>query len=341
MANTLFDKIWNKHMVSRNAGFPDTLYIDVHLINKITSPKAFEGLRKRNISVFRPEQTLILKDPAFSHHLQASDLSQFQLDLYNRNCGDFGLEKFEQNLVNQTDTLIAFPGQTLVFDQNLTDGLGAFGILSISINEFLVEQVLATQCLLVNKPKRMKVEVNGRLAKGLIAKDINHFLISEISTEGAKGYFIEFSGDTILDLDMEGRMAICKMSREIGALGGLIAPDETTFEYLRNNGIMPENESIEETVSIWQCLYSDESSVFDEVLEFDAEDIVPGNYGFGLSRLIQSKPTNERSEMITRDGLPIIAGYNDTDYLLNHLDSIKNYESTRIYKVFDGANPII
>ncbi|HQS50614.1 MAG TPA: aconitase family protein, partial [Daejeonella sp.] len=178
MAHTLFDKIWNKHVVSRNAGFPYTLYIDVHLINKKTSARAFEGLRKRNIPVFRPAQTLILKDPAYSQHLPASDLSRFQLDLFNRNCLDFGLEKFEQNLVDQTDTLIAFPGQTLVFDQNHTDDLGAFGVLSININELLVEQVLATQCLLINKPKRMKVEVNGRLAKGLGAKDINHFLLS-------------------------------------------------------------------------------------------------------------------------------------------------------------------
>ncbi|MDO8993310.1 MAG: aconitase family protein [Daejeonella sp.] len=337
MAHTLFDKIWNKHVVSRNAGFPDTLYIDVHLINKITSVRAFEGLRKRNIPVFRPAQTLVLKDPAYSQHLPASDLSRFQLDLFNRNCLDFGLEKFEQNLVDQTDILIEFPGQTLVFDQNHTDDLGAFGVLSININELLVEQVLATQCLLINKPKRMKVEVNGRLAKGLGAKDINHFLLSEISAAEANGYFIEYAGDTILDLDMEGRMAICNMSREIGAIGGIIAPDDTTFEYLRSNEIMQESESAEETLSFWQSLYSDEASVFDEVLEFDAEDIGPGNYGIGLSRLIQSKPANEWSEMITPNGAAIIAGYNDTDYLLNHLDSIENFESTTIYKVYDGA----
>ncbi len=337
MAHTLFDKIWNKHVVSRNAGFPDTLYIDVHLINKITSAEAFEGLRKRNVSVFRPGQTLVLKDPAFSQHLPISDLSRFQLDLFNKNCSDFRLENFEQNIVDHADSLIAYPGQTLIFDQNHTDDLGAFGVLSISINELLVEQVLATQCLLTYKPKRMKVEVNGRLAKGLGAKDINHFLLSEISAAEANGYFIEYSGNTILELDMEGRITICNMSREIGALGGLIAPDETTFEYLRSKGIMPDNESEEDTLSFWQSLYSDETCVFDEVLEFDAEDIGPGNYGIGLSRLIQSKPANERSEMITHDGAAIIAGYNDTDYLLNHLDSIENYESTTIYKIFDGA----
>ncbi len=337
MANTLFDKIWNKHVVSRNAGFPDTLYIDAHLINKVTSARAFEGLRKRNISVFRPAQTLILKDPAYSQHLPVSDLSRFQLDLYNRNCLDFGLEKFEQNLIDETETLTAFPGQTLIFDQNHSDDLGALGVLSINISELLVEQVLATQCLLINKPKRMKVEVNGKLAKGLGAKDINHFLLSEISAAEANGYFIEYSGDTILDLDMEGRMSVCNMSREIGALGGLIAPDETTFEYLRNNRIMQESESAEETLSYWQSLYSDEASVFDEVLEFDAEDIGHGQYGIGLSRLIQSTPAKERSEMITQDGSAIITGYNDTDYLLNHLETIENYESTIIYKVFDGA----
>jgi 3-isopropylmalate/(R)-2-methylmalate dehydratase large subunit len=337
MAQTLFDKIWNKHVISSNAGFADTLYIDVHLINKITSARAFEGLRKRNISVFRPAQTLLLKDPAYSQHLPVSDLSRFQLDLYNRNCGDFGLEKFDQNYVDQSDSLIAYPGQILVFDANHTDDLGAFGVLSININELQVEQILATQCLLMFKPKRMKVEVNGRLTKGLGVKDINHFLLSEISAEEAKGYFIEYSGDTIMNLDMDERMAICNMSREIGALGGFIAPDETTFEFLRLNSVIAESEHEEETLSFWRSLYSDESCVFDEVLEFDAEDIEPGNHGIGLSRLIHSKPANDRSEMISHDGAAIISGYNDTDYLLNHLEGIKEFESSTFYKIFDGA----
>jgi len=337
MAQTLFDKIWNKHIISSNAGFPDTLYIDVHLINKITSARAFEGLRKRNISIFRPLQTLLLKDPAFSQHLPMSDLSRFQLDLYNRNCLDFGLEKFDQNCIDQTDSMIAYPGQTLVFDANHTDDLGAFGVLSININELQVEQVLATQCLLIHKPKRMKVEVNGKLAKGIGVKEINHFLLSEISAEEAKGYFIEYSGDTIQNLDMDGRKAICNMSREIGALGGLIAPDDITFEFLHGNGMLAESEHEQETHSFWRSLYSDETCVFDEVLEFDAEDIELGNYGTGLSRIIHSKPVNERSEMISHDGAAIIAGYNDTDYLLNHTEGIKEYESSKFYKIFDGA----
>jgi len=333
MAQTLFDKIWNKHVISRNAGFPDVLYIDVHLINKITSARAFEGLRKRNFSIFRPAQTLLLKDPAYSQYLPISDLSHFQLDLYNRNCSDFGLEKFGQNFVDHSDILIAYPGQTLVFDANHTDDLGAFGVLSININELQVEQVLATQCLLMLKPKRMNVEVNGKLGKGLGVKDINHFLLSEISAEEAKGYFIEYSGDTILNLDMDGRMAICNMSREIGAIGGFIAPDDKTFEFLRKNGMMVENE--EETLFFWRNLYSDEASVFDEVLEFDAEDIGSGNYELGLSRIINSKPLNERLEMISHDGATIISGYNDTDYLLSNTQGINEYESSKIYKLFD------
>ena len=337
MAQTLFDKIWNNHIISRNAGFPDTLYIDVHLIDRITIARAFESLRKRNISIFRPAQTLLLKDIAFGQHLPMADLSQFQRDLYNRNCSDFGMEKFNQNFVDQSDTPIAYPGQTMVFNANHTDDLGAFGVLSINIHELQVEQVLATQCLLILKPKRMKVEVNGKLAKGLGVKDINHFLLSEISAEKAKGYFIEYSGDTIMNLKIDGRMAICNISRDIGALGGFIAPDDTTFEFLRDNGMMPESENEEETLSFWRSLYSDETCVFDEVLEFDAEDIRPGKHGIGLSRIIHSKPMNERSEMISHDVAAIIAGYNDTDYLLNHKEGIKEYESSKFYKIFDGA----
>ena len=339
MAYTLFDKIWNKHVVSRNAGFPDTLYIDIHLINKVTSPEAFEGLRKRNISVLRPCQTLILKDAAFSQHIPISDLSRFQLDLYNRNCSDFGLENFEQNLIERVESITALPGQTLVCDYNQAAYIGAFGVLAIGISEFQVEQVLATQSLLINKPKRMKIEINGKLEKGLGAKDINHFMLSEISAVGANGYFIEYDGDTILNLDMTGRMAICNMSREIGAMGGIIAPDQVTLNYLSSIGVQTGYNQTGGGTDYSENLYSDQSSVFDEVLEFDAEDIGPGNYGIGLSKLIQSKPAYERSGMIMQDGAAILAGYNDTDYLLSRLDIIKDYESSINTNFSMGVNP--
>lgn len=337
MAPTLFDKIWNKHVVCNNAGFPDILYIDVHLINKVTSAKAFEGLRKRNIGVLRPSQTLISKDATHEKHVSVSDLSLFQHELFKKNCSDFGLEIFEQNFVDQTDILNVLPGQILVFDQHQRNDMGAFGVLSICINDSLVEQVLATQCLLIHKPKRMKVEINGKLAIGLTAKDINHFLISKISAAGVNRYFIEYSGDTILNLNMEERIMICNMSREIGAMGGLIAPDEITLEYMCKHDMMPLKESEVENYSSWQNLYSDESSVFDEAFEFDAEDIGPGNYGIDLSKLMRSQPADEALGIITHDGAAILAGYNDTDYLLNNLESIEAFESSKIYKLADEA----
>lgn len=280
MAYTLFDKIWNKHVVNRNEGFPDTLYIDVHLINKVTSPEAFEGLRKRKISVLRP-------------------------------------------------------WQTLVCDYKQAARMGTLGVLAIGMGEFQVEQVLATQSLLIDKPRRMKIVINGILDKGLGTKDINHYLLSEISADGANGYFIEYDGDTILNLDIASRMAICRMSREIGALGGIIAPDQKTFSYLSSIGVPSKNKQEEGWLCYSESLYSDQSSVFDEVIEFDAEDIGPGNYGTGLSKLMQTKPFNERSGMIMQDGAAILAGYNDTDYLLSRLDTIKDYESSMTNKVFD------
>ena len=330
MAQTLFDKIWNEHVVSGNAGFPDTLYIDSHIINKVTSPVAFEGLRKRHIPVFRPNQTIVLTEPGFSQHIPLSDLWRFQVDMLNRNCSDFGLEQTE---LSQHEALPAQPGQTIVCDQQNTNNMGAFGAITIGISELLVEQVLATQCLLIQKPKRMKIEVNGRLARGVGAKDINHYLLSEISASGADGYYIEFAGDSILNLSMEGRMAICNMSREIGAVGSIIAPDETTFDFMKNFGFIPEAENLE----FWKSLYSDESSVFDEVLEFDAEDIGPGNYGISLSKLIGSGSESARSGLIMQDGEAIIAGYNDADYLFSRLESIEEFERSKVYKIFNGA----
>jgi len=334
MANTLFDKIWNEHLVSSNAGFPDTLYIDVHIINEITSPAAFEGLRKRHVSVFRPDQTIVITEPSLQH-IPLSNMSRFQLDMLTRNCSDFGLNKIEKDRLDQSIPFVRYPGQTIVCDEKFSVILGALGSIAIEISELHLEQVLATQCLLIHKPKRMKIEVNGKLAKGLGAKDINHYLMSEISADGANGYFIEFAGDTILNLEMQERMSICKMSREIGAIGGLIAPDEKTFSYIRKYGSIVESDNKEEEEAFQKNLYSDDSAVFDEVLEFDAEDIGPGNYGIGLSKLIQLRSNPYSAEMITFDGSAIVAGYNHTDYLLNRLENIEEFENSKDYKIIN------
>jgi 3-isopropylmalate/(R)-2-methylmalate dehydratase large subunit len=329
MALTLFEKIWNEHVVSKSSGFPDTLFIDIHFISKLTSPRAFESLRKRNIPVFRTKQTVAISEPEYTSHIPLSDLGRFQLDLLNRNCSDFGIEVSGQT-GNYDGSLTGFPGQTIVCDPENTDNLGAFGIIAIGITEARVEQVLATQCLLKQRPKRMKIEVNGKLKKGLGAKDINHYLIDEISADGAKGYFIEFAGDTILGLDMDGRMAICNMSREIGADGGIIAPDELTFDYLKELGLTSETFPQEYPES-WKNLFSDETSVFDEVLEFDAEDIRPGNYGISLSKLINAsvRPDNAVSSY---ENAGIIEGYNDTDYILSQLDAIEEFQKLKASK---------
>ncbi|SKB90085.1 aconitase family protein [Daejeonella lutea] len=329
MALTLFDKIWNEHIVSRSSGFPDTLFIDTHFINKLTSPRAFDSLRKRNMPVFRPKQTVPISEPEYTAHIPLSDLERFHLDLLNRNCSDFGIEASGQQR-NFDGSLIGFPGQTIVCDPDNTDNLGALGVIALGVHEGQVEQVLATQCLLKQKPKRMKIEVNGKLEKGLGSKDINHYLIAEISSDGASGYFIEFSGDTILNLDMDGRMAICNMSREIGAIGGIMAPDALTFDYLRDLGLISAN-VLEQYPEGWKYLFSDEASVFDEVLEFDAEDIRPGNYGIGLSKLMNNKAQESVSQS-SFDDKGLIEGHNDTDYILSQQDMIEEFERVKTNK---------
>jgi 3-isopropylmalate/(R)-2-methylmalate dehydratase large subunit len=334
MAQTVFDKIWNEHVVSRNAGFPDILYIDAHLINKITSPVAFEGLRKRHIPVYRPNQTIAITEQSLQR-TSLSDTAGFQLDMLNRNCNDFGLNRIEQHRPEQVFPYFSYPGQTIVCDKKFSDILGALGSIAIGISELHVEQVLATQCMLIHKPKRMKIEVNGKLKKGLKAKDINHYLMSEISANGANGYFIEYAGDTILNLEIEERMAICKMSKEIGAFGGLIAPDEKVFSYLQKNGLIIESAN-QETEAYRSDLYSDDSAVFDEVLEFDAEDIGPGNYGIDLSKLIQSTSNPQSVGIINFNGSAILSGINDTDYLLSRLENIEEFENSKDYKIFNG-----
>mgnify|MGYP002630913743 CR=1 FL=1 len=331
MAQTVFEKIWNEHVVSSTAGFADTLYIDAHLINKITSLAAFESLRKRHIPVYRPMQTTVITEKI--QHIPLSNLARFQLDMLNKNCNDFSLKKIEQLRLNQLFPYVSYPGQTIVCDKQFSAILGALGSIAIGISELHVEQVLATQCMLIHKPKRMKIEVNGKLAKGLEAKDISHYLLSEIAADAAKGYFIEYAGDTILNLEIESRITICKMSREIGAVGGLIAPDEKTFAYIQKNSTMME--SVNKDIAYQTELFSDDSAVFDEVLEFDAEDIDTGSYGIRLSKLMQSKSNPQDTTMIAFDTSAILSGYNDTDYLLSRLENIEEFEHSKDYKIFN------
>lgn len=286
MGKTLFDKIWDAHVVSSKEGFPDILYIDTHFIHEVTSPQAFNGLRQRDIPVFRPKQTVATADhnvPTL-HQDQPikEELSRLQVDMLTKNCREFGIELYGlghpyQGIVHVIgpELGITRPGSTYVCGDSHTSTHGAFGAIAFGIGTSQVEQVMATQCLLQQRPKRMKIEVNGSLQKGVGAKDIILYIISQISAAGGTGYFVEYAGDTIRSLSMEGRMTICNMSIEMGARGGLIAPDQTTFDYVEGREFAPKGEAWESALAYWKTLYSDEDAVFDRTYSFSAEEIAP------------------------------------------------------------------
>ena len=286
MGKTLFDKIWDAHVVSSKDGFPDVLYIDTHFIHEVTSPQAFDGLRKRGIPVFRPKQTVATADhnvPTLNQHLPIKEeLSRYQVDTLTKNCKEFGIELYGlghpyQGIVHVIgpELGITLPGKTYVCGDSHTSTHGAFGAIAFGIGTSQVEQVMATQCLLQSRPKRMKIEVNGTLKKGVTSKDIILYIISKISAAGGTGYFVEYAGDTIRSLSMEARMTICNMSIEMGARGGLIAPDGITFEYVKGREFAPKGEEWEKSLAYWQTLYSDADASFDKEYYFDAEDIEP------------------------------------------------------------------
>lgn len=308
MGKTLFDKIWDAHVVSSQEGFPDILYIDTHYIHEVTSPQAFDGLRRRGLPVFRPAQTVATADhnvPTINQHLPIrEELSRMQVDMLTKNCEEFGVELYGlghpyQGIVHVIGPELGLtrPGGTYVCGDSHTSTHGAFGAIAFGIGTSQVEQVLATQCVLQPRPKRMKIEVNGELQHGVGAKDIILYIISQISAAGGTGYFVEYAGDTIRSLSMEGRMTICNMSIEMGARGGLIAPDQTTFDYVKGRKFAPAGEAWEEALAYWKTLYSDEDAVFDKVLTFDATQIQPmvtygTNPGMGIG-VTEHVPTKE------------------------------------------------
>lgn len=283
---TLFEKIWDAHVVTKIKDGPDVLYIDKHLIHEVTSPQAFAGLEKRGIKVFRPQNILATADhnvPTVDQHLPIKDpLSKFQVDKLTENCKKYGIELYGlghpfQGIVHVIgpELGITLPGMTIVCGDSHTSTHGAFGTIAFGIGTSEVEQVFATQCLLQNKPKTMKIEITGKLAKGVLSKDIVLYILSKISSSGASGYFIEFAGSAIKSLSMEARMTICNMSIEMGARGGLIAPDETTFAYIKGREFAPKGEKFDKAVEYWKTLPSDAGAKFDKTHTFDAADIEP------------------------------------------------------------------
>ncbi|MCS6833272.1 MAG: 3-isopropylmalate dehydratase large subunit [Flammeovirgaceae bacterium] len=285
-AKTLFEKVWESHVVHQENGYPAILYIDRHFIHEVTSPQAFDGLRKRGIRVFRPQQTTATADhnvPTLNQHLPIKDaLSRHQVEMLTKNCKEFGIELYGlgheyQGIVHVIGPELGLtqPGMTIVCGDSHTSTHGAFGSIAFGIGTSEVEQVLATQCLLQQKPKTMRITINGKLSKGVFAKDIILYIISKISASGGTGYFVEYAGDTIRNLSMEARMTICNMSIEMGARGGMIAPDETTFAYIKGRKFAPKGSDWEKALAYWKTLPTDEGASFDKELLFNAEDIEP------------------------------------------------------------------
>jgi 3-isopropylmalate/(R)-2-methylmalate dehydratase large subunit len=284
-AKTLFDKIWDDHIVYSIENGPDVLYIDQHYIHEVTSPQAFNGLEERGIPVFRPSLTLATADhniPTKDQHLQIKDeLSRLQVEKLTENCKKhniklYGLNDPNNGIVHVIGPELGFtmPGMTIVCGDSHTSTHGAFGTIAFGIGTSEVEMVLATQCLLQTKPKTMRISVNGDLNKGVTSKDIIMYIISKLSSGGATGYFVEYSGTTIEHLSMEARMTICNMSIEMGARGGLIAPDNCTFDYLREHSRMNTTD-LDKKIHKWKSLKSDPGVKFDREISIKASEIKP------------------------------------------------------------------
>ena len=313
-------------MVEEIEGGPSVLYIDKHLVHEVTSPQAFAGIEKRGISLFRPENTVATPDhnvPTQDQHLTIKDeLSRFQVNKLSENCEKHGVTLYGLNHpfhgivhVIGPELGITQPGLTMVCGDSHTSTHGAFGSVAFGIGTSEVEMVLATQCILQPKPKRMRITVDGELAKGVSAKDVVLYIISKISASGGTGYFIEYAGSAIRSLSMEGRMTVCNMSIESGARGGLIAPDETTFTYLKGRKFAPAGKEFDQAVEQWKLLRSDEDARFDKELHFDAADIEPmitygTNPGMG-AKIVDRIPAVEEIDPANRESYKKSLAYMD------------------------------
>ncbi|WP_185871049.1 3-isopropylmalate dehydratase large subunit [Blattabacterium cuenoti] len=286
MLKSLFDKIWESHTVKKLNNKIDVLYIDRHYIHEVTSPQAFLELKRKNLSVFRPKKIIGTVDhnvPTINQHLPISDsLSRKQINTLTRNCKNFGITLYE--LGNKYNGIVhvigpelghTLPGMTIVCGDSHTSTHGAFGSIAFGIGTSQVTMVLASQCLLLSKPKQMKIKINGNLRKGVTPKDVILYIISKLGVDAGIGYFIEYSGNTIEKMSMEGRMTICNMSIEMGAKGGLISPDEITFNYIKKSKVFLNDDSKEKIIEYWKSLKTDKDKVFDKEYSLEADEIEP------------------------------------------------------------------
>ena len=286
MSDTLFDKIWDSHVVERIENGPNVFLIDKHFIHEVTSPQAFDELKRKKIKVFDPKKIVATVDhnvPTLNQHLPIKDeLSRNQVEKLKLNCIENNIELYDLGNPNQgivhvigPELGITQPGMTIVCGDSHTSTHGAFGAIAFGIGTSQVAQVLASQCLLLNKPKKMRIYVNGILNKNVTPKDVILYIISKLGTNGGTGFFVEYAGDVFKKMSMEGRMTVCNMSIEMGARGGIIAPDDVTYKYLEGKDFSPKENEFKSKISIWKKLKSDKNAIFDSEFTFNANDIFP------------------------------------------------------------------
>jgi len=317
MNRTLFDKIWDAHVVSTVEEGPTQLYIDRMYCHEVTSPQAFDGMRNRGLKVFRPEQITCMPDhniPTIHQESPIADpVSKIQVDTLTKNAHDFGLTHYQMG--NEKNGIIhvvgpeiglSLPGTTLVCGDSHTSTHGALGAVAFGIGTSEVEMVLATQCVFQSRPKTMRINITGKLSPGVTSKDLALYVIAKVTTGGATGYFVEYAGEAIEALSMEQRLTVCNLSIEMGARGGLVAPDDTTFAYLKGKEFSPKGEDWDKALAKWKELKSDEGAVFDKEVTFDAADIQPmvtygtnPGMGMGISDSIPSLDSIDEASRIS------------------------------------------
>lgn len=352
---TLFDKVWDAHVVETIPDGPQIIYIDKHLIHEVTSPQAFAELESRNLEIFRPKQIVATADhnvPTWDQDKPIRDeSSRNQVQQLTENCKKnnielYGLGHPYQGIVHiiAPELGITQPGMSIVCGDSHTSTHGAFGSIAFGIGTSQVAQVFASQCLLLNKPKSMRITVNGQLNKNVQPKDVILYIISKVGTDGGTGYFCEYAGNIFEEMSMEGRMTVCNMSIEMGARGGMIAPDETTFSYVKGRKFAPEGEEWEEKLEYWKTLKSDEDAVFDAEFSFDASEIYPmvtygTNPGMGIS-ISQNipDPQNDSEEKALRY-MGLKAGQALSDIKVNYV-FIGSCTNARIEDFRSAANYI-
>ena len=313
MKKTLFDKVWDSHVVSSVKNGPDILYIDKHLIHEVTSPQAFNVLEEKGIPLFRPNQVVATADhnvPTENQHLPIQDaLSRKQVSQLTINCEEYGVNLFGlghpyQGIVHVIgpELGVTQPGMTMVCGDSHTSTHGAFGTIAFGIGTSQVAQVFASQCVLVDKPKSMRVVVSGKLHPAVEPKDVVLYVLAKLGTDAGTGYFVEFAGNVFEEMSMEGRMTVCNMSIEMGARGGMIAPDQTTFDYVSGREFAPKGEALQAKIAHWKSLPTDDGAAFDAEHHFDAADIRPmitygTNPGMGI-KIADKIPSSDDASFV-------------------------------------------